>query len=177
MAFIKIIKYAFMRYLLLIVMIFVLSFKANAQTVWGIELGNKDQYEQWNEGISPDSSVYKQYEGIEFWGKAIYGNDSLQMRIKYPSKEQFDQAFILLVNEYGEPSIFGDRNLKLEREKEEAKGDYTKQEEQGEVDERSIEAIIQDGDLLMDRRWILVDYELELIWNKNGISFLCRYLN
>ena len=154
------------------------NFEANAQSLWGIEFGNKGQFNQqdkWIETVDPDGSVYKQAEGIEFWGKAVFKEDTLRMVIKYPSKEQFDSAFILIVNEYGEPSIFGDRDLKAEREKNEKKGDYTKKEEYGEVDERTVEAIIQDGDLVMDRKWILVDYELELIWDKNGIRFLCKY--
>lgn len=151
---------------------------AGAQSLWGIEFGNKELFNQadkWGEVIDLDGSTYKQAEDIEFWGKAIFKEDTLRMSIRYPAKEQFDSAFILIVNEYGEPSIFGDRDLKAEREKEEMKGDYTKKEEYGKVDDRPIEAIIQDGDLLMDRKWILVDYELELIWDKNGIRFLCKY--
>lgn len=152
--------------------------QAGAQSLWGIEFGNKEQFNQpdkWSEVIDLDGSTYKQAEDIEFWGKAIFKEDTLRMSIRYPAKEQFDSAFILIVNEYGEPSIFGDRDLKAEREKEALKGDYTKQEEYGKVDERTVEAIIQDGDLLMNRKWILVDYELELLWDKNGIRFLCKY--
>jgi hypothetical protein len=163
-----------MKYLLIIIIIF-LSINAYSQTIWGIELGDKSQYEQWGESADFDGTVYKQKDGVDFWGKAIYKNDSLEMYIKYPSKEQFDNAFLLLVNEYGEPSIFGDKDLKLEREKEEQKGDYTKKEEQGKVDERSIEAIIQDGDLVMARKWMLVDYEIDLVWDKSGLRLICAY--
>ena len=167
----------FMRYIILVILLLFVYIDGKSQTVWGLELGDKSQYEQWGEVVDLDGSVYKQNDAVEFWGKVIFRNDSLMGKIKYPSKEQFHQAFILLVNEYGEPSIFSDRDLKLEREKEEKKGDYIKKEENNKVDERSIEAIVQDGDLMMNRKWILVDYELELLWDKNGISFLCRYLN
>lgn len=168
-----------MRILILIVFLMISGAgNADAQLLWGIDLGNKEQYNQadkWGEVIDLDGSTYKQAEDIEFWGKAVFKDDTLRMSIRYPAKEQFDSAFILIVNEYGEPSIFGDRDLKAEREKEALKGDYTKKEEYGKVDDRPIEAIIQDGDLLMDRKWILVDYELELLWDKNGIRFLCKY--
>ena len=167
----------FMRYIILVILLLFVYIDGKSQPVWGLEQGDKSQYEQWGEVVDLDGSVYKQNDAVEFWGKVIFRNDSLMGKIKYPSKEQFDQAFILLVNEYGEPSIFSDRDLKLEREKEEKKGDYIKKEENNKVDERSIEAIVQDGDLMMNRKWILVDYELELLWDKNGISFLCRYLN
>lgn len=163
-----------MKYILIFIM-FMSSVSAYSQALWGIEFGNKSQYDSWSETADFDGTVYKQSDDVEFWGKAIFKNDSLLMTIKYPSKEQFDNAFLLLVNEYGEPSIFGDKDLKAEREKQESKGDYIKKEEYGKVDERSIEAIIQDGDLVMERKWILVDYELSLVWDKGGLRFISYY--
>lgn len=163
-----------MKYILMVVMLF--SFlNANSQSLWGIEFGNKAQFDTWSETSDIDGTVYKQNNAVEFWGNGVFRNDSLILSIKYPAKEQFDNAFMLLVNEYGEPSIFGDKDIKAEREKEESKGDYVKKEEYGKVDERSIEAIIQSGDLLIDRKWLLVDYELQLTWDKNGLRFICYY--
>lgn len=162
---------------LLIGFILILSSDLYSQSLWEMDLSDKDQYSKWMDVIDLDGSNYRQNDTIDFWGKAIFKNDTLEMKIKFPTKEQFNEAFMTIVNEYGEPSIFGDRDLKAEREKEEKKGDYIKKEEQGVVDSRDLEAVIQSGDLLISRQWILVDYQLELLWDKNGIRFLCTYTN
>lgn len=162
---------------LIIGLILLLSSNIYSQSLWEMDLSDKEQYSKWIDVIDIDGSNYRQNDTIDFWGKAIFKNDTLEMKIKFPTKEQFNEAFMSIVNEYGEPSIFGDRDLKAEREKEEKKGDYIKKEEQGVVDSRDLEAVIQSGDLLISRQWILVDYQLELLWDKNGIRFLCTYTN
>ena len=162
---------------LLIGFLMILTCESYSQTLWEIDLSNREQYINWIDVIDLEGTNYKQNDTIDFWGKAVFKNDTLEMKIKYPNKEQFNEAFMMIVNEFGEPSNFGDRDLKAEREKEEKKGDYVKKEEQGVVDSRDLEAVIQSGDLLISRQWILVDYQLELLWDKNGIRFLCTYTN
>ena len=162
---------------LLIIFFLGLNCNSYSQSLWDIDLSDKEQFNKWVEVIDLDGSSYRQNDLMDFWGKAVFKNDSLEMKIKYPSKEQFNDAFMSIVNEFGEPSIFGDRDLKAEREKEENKGDYNKKKEHGVVDSRDLEAVIQSGDLLILRKWILVDYQVELLWDKNGIRFLCAYTN
>ena len=165
--------------LLVFCFICVFNLKANTQTLWGIEVGNKSQYDSWAE-MADESGAYRFNENVEFWGNAEFRNGVLKMSKKYPGQEHFDEAFMVLVQEYGEPSLFNDKDLKKEREeKEEKESDYVieKKKEEEPVDERKVEALISDGDLVMQRNWLLVDYELELRWDKEGLIFICKYLN
>jgi hypothetical protein len=44
-------------------------------------------------------------------------------------------------------------------------------------DTRNVDQMVADGDMIMRRNWILVDYEMELVYDQYGVRYTLKYLN
>jgi hypothetical protein len=175
-----------MRKILLALVVFAgLISSADAQTLWGIEVGDKNQYNTWE-----DAGGMRQKTGVDFWGTATYKDGMLEMSLPDGKDADFQTAFIELVMNYGQPSIFNDRNIMLEKEnaRQDSIDAYIaaqkkinpryKHKETTVIpeDTRTVDQLVADGDMIMRRNWILVDYEMELVYDQYGLRYRLKYL-
>ena len=157
-----------------------------SQTLWGIEVGDKNQYNTWE-----DDGGYRVKTGVDFWGTAKFKDGVLEMSLPDGKDADFQSAFIEIVQNYGQPSLFKDRNIMLEKEKirQDSIDAYIanqrkinpryKHKETTVIpeDTRNVDQMVADGDMIMRRNWILVDYEMELVYDQYGVRYMLKYLN
>ena len=168
-----------------ILSIFCIS-NVHSQVLWGIEVGDQNQYNTWEE-----DGGYRVKTGVDLWGTAKFKDGVLEMSLPDGKDADFQSAFIEIVQNYGQPSLFKDRNIMLEKEKHKQdsidayiatqkkinprykhKADTTVVPE----DTRNVDQMVADGDMTMKRNWILVDYEMELVYDQYGVRFQLKYL-
>lgn len=159
---------------------------AEAQTLWGIEISDQNQFNTWE-----DVGGARQKSDLEFWGTATYKDGVLEMTKPDGKDADFQTAFIDIVMNYGQPSIFNDRNIMLERETKRQdsikayidaqKKKYMNYKHPKDTttipeDTRNVDQMVADGDMIMRRNWILVDYEMELVYDQYGLRYRLKYL-
>jgi hypothetical protein len=173
-------------YIVIFISIFFIS-DTYSQTLWGIEVGDKKQYSTWE-----DADGSKVNKDVEFWGTAKFKDGVLEMDMPEGKDADFQSAFIELVVNYSQPNFFNDRNIKLEKEKKredsiKAVVDSLKRINRNykpprdttviPEDTRNVDQMVADGDMIMRRTWILVDYEMELTFDQYGLRYKLKYLN
>lgn len=172
----------------LILMLFLgITSIGTAQTLWGIEVSDKNHYNTWE-----DAGGMRQKTDVDFWGTATYKDGVLEMTKTDGNDADFQTAFIELVMNYGQPSLFNDRNIMLEKENKKQDSIAAYIESQKRInrnykhpkdtstvpeDARTVDQLVADGDMIMKRNWILVDYEMELMYDQYGLRYKLKYLN
>lgn len=159
---------------------------AHSQTLWGIEVGDRNQYNTWED---VDGARVK--KDMDFWGTATFKDGALEMNMPNGKDADFQSAFIEIIQNYSQPSLFKDRNVMLEKEKlrqdsieayiaEQRKLNPRYKHKDTTVvpeDTRNVDQMVADGDMIMRRIWILVDYEMELMYDQYGVRYKLKYLN
>ena len=158
----------------------------HAQILWNIDVNDKNQYESWEE-----VNGAKQKSDIELWGIATFKDGVLEMNLREGKDADFQSAFIHIIENYGQPSFFNDRNIQAEREKKrqdsiKAVIDSLKRKDRFykppkdtttiPEDTRTVDELVADGDMILKRNWLLVDYEMELMYDEYGVRFRLKYL-
>ena len=159
---------------------------AYSQTLWGIEVGDRNQYNTWED---VDGARVK--KDMDFWGTATFKDGVLEMNMPNGKDADFQSAFIEIIQNYSQPSLFKDRNVMLEKEKLRQDSIDAYVAEQRKInprykhkdttvvpeDTRNVDQMVADGDMIMRRTWILVDYEMELMYDQYGVRYKLKYLN
>lgn len=171
---------------IILVTIFAGISDAYSQTLWGIEVGDRNQYTTWEE-----ADGYKVKSDVDLWGMARYKDGVLEMEMREGKDADFQSAFIEIIQNYSQPSLFKDRNVMLEKEKLRQDSIDAYIAEQRKInprykhkdttvipeDTRNVDQMVADGDMIMRRIWILVDYEMELTYDQYGVRYKLKYLN
>lgn len=173
----------------IVILIFIIAAgmnNLNAQILWNIDVSDKNQYGTWE-----DVDGAKQKSDIDLWGTATYKDGVLEMSLREGKDADFQTAFIHIIENYGQPTFFNDRNIQAEREKKrqdsiKAVNDSLKRIDRFykppkdtttmPEDTRTVDELVADGDMILKRNWLLVDYEMELMYDQYGLRFRLKYL-